>query len=151
MFKLIAAIDEEGGMGKNGGIPWNVGNDLAFFRFMTYGDPVVMGRKTFENTGNLPGRKMIVLTTQEDYDGGHYTTTKPGVKLFVSPHQTTWIGGGKSVYDQYIGEAQEVCLSRIDGTYDCDQFFPMDALEEQYEMIGQFQAEGFEVERYKAK
>lgn len=117
---------------------------------MTFGGTVVSGRKTFENTGNLPGRRMIVLTSQENYDGGDLVaTSKPGVKLYVSPHQTTWIGGGQSVYEQYIGEAEEVCLSRIDGTYDCDTFFPMDTLEEEYEMIGRFQAQGFQAERYR--
>lgn len=150
MFKIIAAVDEDGGLGKAGGIPWSVKNDLSFFRFMTYGNPVVMGRKTFENTGNLPGRDMIVLTSQQDYDKGDFHAhNTSGVRLYTSPHQTTWIGGGASVYKQYIGSADEVVLSHVKGSYNCDVFFPMDALETHYEKIGEFGAEGFTVSRYK--
>jgi len=152
MFRLIAAIDEDGGMGKDGDLPWSIRNDLSFFRFMTFGETVVMGRKTFENTGNLPGRRMIVLSRQEGYDGGDYhARCRSSVKIYAPPQDVTWIGGGKDVYEQYMGEAEEVVLSRINGTYDCDLFFPMDALKEKYEMIGRFQAEGFQAERYKLK
>lgn len=150
MFKIIAAVDEDGGMGKNGDLPWSVKNDLRFFRFMTIGDPVVMGRKTFENTGKLPNRRMIVLTRQEGYNGGDLQAhSTASVKLYVSPMQTVWIGGGKSVYEQYLGTAKEVCLSHVEGSYDCDMYFPMDELEEKYEKIGEFAAEGFTASRYK--
>jgi dihydrofolate reductase len=150
MFKIIAAVDEEGGMGKDGDLPWTIRNDLSFFRFMTIGDTVVMGRKTFENTGKLPNRRMAVLTSQEDYDKGDLQAhSTGGVKLYVSPMQTVWIGGGKSVYEQYLGNADEVVLSHVDGTYDCDMFFPMNRLDQNYEKNAEFEAEGFTVSRYK--
>jgi dihydrofolate reductase len=117
---------------------------------MTIGDTVVMGRKTFENTGKLPNRRMAVLTSQEDYDKGDLQThSTGGVKLYVSPMQTVWIGGGKSVYEQYLGNADEVVLSHVDGTYDCDMFFPMNRLDQNYEKNAEFEAEGFTVSRYK--
>ena len=150
MCKIIAAVDEEGGMGKDGDLPWTIRNDLSFVLFMTIGDTVVMGRKTFENTGSLPNRRMIVLTSREDYDRGDpQAHSTGGVKLSVSPHQTTWMGGGRSVYDQYLGAAEEVILSHVDGTYDCDMFFPMNKLDQNYDKNAEFGAKGFTVSRYK--
>lgn len=137
-------------MGKDGDLPWTIRNDLSFFRFMTIGDTVVMGRKTFENTGSLPNRRMVVLTSQEDYDEGDLQAhSTGGVKLYTSPMNTVWVGGGKSVYDQYLGAAEEVILSHVDGTYDCDMFFPMNKLDKNYEKNAGFEAEGFTVSRYK--
>lgn len=153
MIKMIVAADEEGGIGKGGGIPWSIRNDLSFFRFMTYGDDVVMGRKTYENTPELEGRRLITLTRQDGYDAPRVAST---LREVVSHRQnienkTLWVGGGGSVYLQYMGTADEVILSRIEGSYDCDTFFPMDKLEEHYEMVGRFTAQGFQAQRYKLK
>ena len=148
--KIIAAVDEDGGIGKDGGIPWAVSNDLSFFRFMTYGDDVVMGRKTYENTPDLEGRRVIALTRQDRYDAPRVASN---IRSVISHCRTIedkdlWIGGGRSVYLQYMGTADEVILSHIPGSYDCDVFFPMEELEQKYDRIGSFEAQGFTANRY---
>jgi dihydrofolate reductase len=62
-LSLIVAIDKNGGIGKNGKMPWNIPDDLARFRKITSGHPIVMGRKTYESIGRpLPGRTNIIIT-----------------------------------------------------------------------------------------
>ena len=66
---IIAAANKNFGIGKGGEIPWNVPGDFQFFKSMTYGCTVVVGRKTFENIGMLPGRRFVVLTSDETKEG----------------------------------------------------------------------------------
>ena len=57
VVSLIVAVDEDGGMGMNNRLPWHLPADLAHFKAVTLGKPVIMGRKTYESIGRpLPGR-----------------------------------------------------------------------------------------------
>ncbi|MDJ0756772.1 MAG: dihydrofolate reductase, partial [Ardenticatenaceae bacterium] len=65
---LVAAVDRQGIIGANNGIPWRLSADMRFFRKITSGKPVIMGRKTYESIGRpLPKRLNIVLTRQSGY------------------------------------------------------------------------------------
>ena len=60
---LVAAVARNGIIGANGGLPWRLSSDLKRFKALTWGKPLVMGRKTFESIGRpLPGRETIVVT-----------------------------------------------------------------------------------------
>ena len=157
--KIIAAVDEEFGIGKDGGMPWHVPADFQFFKSMTYGGTVVVGRKTFENTGVLPGRQFLILTSDKSKTGECYGEDKNGritsvryVNSFeevslrsMSTPDPTWIAGGGAVYDHYVGISQDLYLSHIPGIHDCDTFFPdIDS----YSAVGKVPAEGFEFKRY---
>jgi len=62
---LIAAFDNEQAIAKDGEIPWDLPEDQQHFKETTLGHPVIVGRETYENIGNLPGREMIVLSKSE--------------------------------------------------------------------------------------
>ncbi len=65
-ISLLLAADENGVIGKNNQLPWHLPNDLKYFKNLTWGMPILMGRKTFESIGKpLPGRKNIVITRQK--------------------------------------------------------------------------------------
>src|SRR3954453_12323671 len=65
---IIVAMSEEGLIGTEQALPWRLSKDLKRFRELTWGKPVILGRKTFESIGKpLPGRHLIVVTRQLDY------------------------------------------------------------------------------------
>jgi len=62
---IIAALDENNAIGRQGGLPWDLPEDLKHFRRVTMGRPVIMGRRTWESIGRpLPGRLVIVWTSR---------------------------------------------------------------------------------------
>ena len=69
IISILVAADEGGGIGKNGRLPWHLSDDLKNFRRLTMGHHVLMGRRTYEAvTGKLPGRKLLVLSRDPDFD-----------------------------------------------------------------------------------
>ncbi|WP_179468817.1 dihydrofolate reductase [Mycolicibacterium vinylchloridicum] len=96
---LIWAQSTSGVIGRDGGIPWRLPEDLARFKDLTMGHTVVMGRRTWESlpasVRPLPGRKNVVLTRQADYmaDGATVVTGLDGVK-----DENAWVIGGAEVY-----------------------------------------------------
>jgi dihydrofolate reductase len=129
-ISLLAAMDEAGGIGRDGKVPWHLGADLALFKRMTMGHHVLMGRKTFASIGrDLPGRRMIVLSRDQDY-------APPGVSIARSLDQAValaenegenelYIVGGGEVYAQSIGYAQRIYLTRVRTLAGCQVFFPL--------------------------
>jgi dihydrofolate reductase len=126
---LIACTDNKGGIGKDGKMPWNLPEDLARFKRLTMGYPVIMGRKTFESIGRpLPGRVNIVLThdlgwTQE------FVETANSLKEALAIAEATIAGrafviGGAEIYKQALPLASIIELTVIDRDFDCDTFFP---------------------------
>src|SRR5215210_1135429 len=68
IVSLLVAASENNVIGKNNQLPWHLPNDLKYFKNLTWGLPIVMGRKTFESIGKaLPGRKNIVITRNKAY------------------------------------------------------------------------------------
>ena len=68
IISMIVAVSENGVIGKDGDIPWRLSADLQRFKHLTMDHHLVMGRKTYESIGKpLPGRKMVIVTRQEDY------------------------------------------------------------------------------------
>ena len=128
---VIAAVSENGVIGKDGDIPWHYSEDMKHFKETTMGHPVIMGSNTYrslpEDYKPLPGRKNIVLTrsgidTDESVavvnslDEAWETAEKESEKAFVI--------GGASIYEQTLDEADKLVLTRIHDEYDGDTFFP---------------------------
>jgi dihydrofolate reductase len=131
-INMIVAIDNYNGIGKDNKIPWNNPDDLKHFAKLTKGDgqnAVFMGRKTFESIGRpLPRRVNIVLTSQKSYqaDGAICVNTyADAIKECENRAiETLWIIGGSSLYNYYLKEKiNELYITEIKGTYDCDTFF----------------------------
>lgn len=129
---IIAAISENNVIGKDGDIPWHLPEDLKHFKEKTMGNPVIMGRKTFQSLPDdyrpLPGRQNIVLTrsgfepesgdveTAEDLEEGFEIASEHGDCAFVI--------GGASVYREALEDADRMILTRVKRDVDGDTFFP---------------------------
>lgn len=126
---LVAALDEGSVMGADGGIPWYLPEDLRHFKRTTMGHPLVMGRKTYETLPMaLPGRHMIVITHQKDYQAPDaQVVTSLEEALRVARAQNTgaaMISGGATIYDQTLPFADRLILTVVHGNFEGDTFFP---------------------------
>ena len=129
MITLIVAMDLEGGIGKNGGLPWHLSTDLRRFKQITMGSAIVMGRKTYQSIGKpLPGRKNIVITGNPDFD-------EPGVMLArnlveglksaqMDGGQQIFVIGGAQIFEQTLPLAQKIHLTVVHTRAGCQVFFP---------------------------
>jgi dihydrofolate reductase len=129
LLSLIAARAQNGIIGHRGKLPWRMKADLAFFRQVTMGKPMIMGRKTFESLpGLLPGRPHLVVTRNIDFDA-------PGATPFPSlsvalEHAATMttsemiiIGGGE-LYRLALPAVDRIYLTEIQATPEGDTYFP---------------------------
>lgn len=123
-MKIIVAVDEGGGIGLDGKLPWHLPGDLKRFRQLTLGGTVVMGRTTFEGIGRpLPGRQNVVLTRDPAW-------AAPGVEVARSVEAISelsgdvWIIGGAQVYAQFQPLVDTIELTRVHGLHPADAYFP---------------------------
>lgn len=129
-FTIIAAMDENRGIGKNNGLPWHLSADLKHFSTTTKGGTVIMGRKTWDSLPEqyrpLKERLNIVISRSE-------LALPEGVKLAHSLDEAlkqaegkSFVIGGASLYAEAIQHpaCKELLLTEIEGTTDCDAFFP---------------------------
>lgn len=127
-MKAIVAIDHCNGIAKDGKIPWNNPSDMCFFRFMTMGHPVIMGRKTFESLKRpLKGRLNIVLTKEKrpSSDGLIFCDYNFAIRLLETEAMLndTFVIGGEQIYNLFFEERriQELFVTQIHGNFDCDK------------------------------
>ena len=114
-------------IGKDNDMPWHMPADLAHFKKVTLGKPVVMGRKTFESIGRpLPGRKNIVITRNADWqhDGVEVVSSPDEALAKVSDVEEVMIIGGGNIYQQFLPQADNLYLTFIDLDVEGDTKFP---------------------------
>lgn len=123
---IIAAVAANGVIGRGNDLPWRLPADLRRFKALTMGHAVVLGRRTWESIGRpLPGRRMIVLTRQEDW-------TAPGVEvahsldeaLDLAGGETVFVAGGEAVYRAALPRAEALELTRVHAEVEGDARFP---------------------------
>ena len=133
IISLVAAVDSKNGIGLNGKMPWgHIKEDMEFFRGLTTGSTVIMGRITFESLGNkpLPNRKNIVISSEANvayyfkYDNLFYESSLENALLRLLSENQIFIIGGESIYKKAIDYADRIFLTHIDKDYNCDRFFP---------------------------
>lgn len=142
MIRAILACDDNGGVGKDGSMPWpHNSKDLKWFKENTAGHTVVMGSTTWESPQipkPLPKRTNILVTSRKDQFPGaqHYITgdLKHEIGLYAddNPGVITWIIGGANIIEQTLGIIDEFYLSRIPGDYKCDTHLPLDKIEDMF-------------------
>ena len=129
IISLIAAVDQAGGIGKDGKVPWHISADLKYFKRITMGHFVIMGRKTFESIGKpLPGRTNLILSNQSEFQPAN-TVVFHSLESALSysreqGEEEVFIIGGEKVFQQSIPFAQRIYLTKVDNEFDCDVFFP---------------------------
>ncbi len=149
---IIAAVSENGVIGKDGNLPWKIPEELKFFKEQTYGSPVLTGRKTFETIGKvLEGRLNVVISKTKKFSGGNLISFNDIQSAFdyleKNKFEKVFIIGGETVFRQTIEECDGIILSKIKGDYDGDKFFPMEKLKN-LEPVKKVSYEKFEVYYY---
>jgi len=130
---LIVAVARNGVIGKDGGLPWHVSEDLKHFKKTTHGHAVIMGRKTHDSIGRpLPKRRNIVVTRQTGTlfpgcEAAH--SLDEAIALARTTDDCPFIIGGASLYEEALPLATELHLTTIDEDVDGDAYFPEDLSE----------------------
>lgn len=136
---ILAAVADNGVIGRDGGMPWHHPEDLAQFKERTMGHPVVMGRVTYESIvedigGPLPGRTNVVLTTRDlDLPEGAVAADSVGAALDAAETaldareegaDTVFVAGGATVYEQLLPVADRLVLTEVHESPEGDTYFP---------------------------
>jgi len=123
---IIVATDQQGGIGINNTLPWKLPEDLAHFKRLTTGHPILMGRKTFDSIGRpLPNRRNIVITRNPDWrHEGVETVSSVEAAIALLDGAEGYVIGGAEIYKQSLALAQRLIITEIGQTFDCDAFFP---------------------------
>jgi len=123
---MVVAIDAQGGIGINNQLPWHLPEDLAHFKRVTLGRPIIMGRKTFDSIGRpLPGRRNIVVTRNAGWrhEGVEAVTSLEAAIALVGEEEASIIGGAQ-IFHAALDVADKMIVTEIARTFDCDTFFP---------------------------
>jgi dihydrofolate reductase len=130
---IIAGVAEENRViGRDKDLPWHIPEDLQHFKRLTTGHALLMGRRTFESVvhqfgGPLPNRRMAVLTTQgpfEEYPDVETFSSVEAALEALADEEIVFIGGGESIYEQFLLRADRLELTLIEGAYQGDTYFP---------------------------
>ena len=126
---LIWAQDINGGIGKEGKLPWHISEDLQNFKKLTLDSIIIMGRKTWESLPIRPlsKRRNIVLSRKEVPDIEYYTSIKECIeKLNDDNIEKLFVIGGSTVYRNFIYRADELHITQVDNVIEgIDTFFPV--------------------------
>ena len=129
-ISLVAAVARGGVIGRDNGIPWRIPEDMARFRKLTMGHPVVMGRLTWDSLPDrfrpLPGRRNVVVTRNPAWhaDGADRAgSLEEAFRLLDGSTQVFVIGGGQ-LYAAALPVADELLLTEIDEEVEGDTLFP---------------------------
>jgi dihydrofolate reductase len=128
---LVVAVGENAGIGKDGTLPWRLSTDLKFFRKVTLGKPIIMGRRTFESLGRpLDGRSNIVLTRYKDYEAPG-TIVLHSLKEALERAKTIakrdgvdeiMVIGGDSIFREALPLAGRIYLTEVHASPPADVF-----------------------------
>lgn len=128
IVSMIAAVGKNGELGKNNGLIWRLKGDLPFFKRVTMGRPVIMGRKTFQSLpAPLPGRQNIVVTRDPSFSAaGVLIASSPGQALSLcGDAEEVFVIGGGQIYRAFLSLADRLYLTEADaGDPGADAWFP---------------------------
>lgn len=137
-IECIVAMSENRVIGVNNQLPWHLSDDLKYFKQMTMGKAIIMGRKTHESIGRpLPGRTNVVLTSDPAY-------VAPGCVVVNSVEEALKVAealegmvvmGGQSIYEQFIDKVEILYVTQVHTELDGDAFFPNIELQDWEEKI----------------
>lgn len=127
LVSLIAAVAENGVIGRNNALPWRLPADLKHFRHLTVGHPIIMGRRNYESIGRpLPDRTNIVLTRQAGYRAPDTTVVHSLDQAFAAAGNAreVFVIGGAEIYAMAFGRADRLYLTEVHAKVDGDTHFP---------------------------
>lgn len=121
---LVAAVGQNGVIGRDNDLPWRIREDLRHFKQLTLGHTLVMGRKTYDSIGRpLPGRRTVVVTRQPDWsaDGVEVVHT---VEEALKYDGILYVAGGGEIYRQALPYADTLELTEVHQSPEGDITFP---------------------------
>lgn len=132
---IIVAAARNGVIGNNNQLPWHLPQDLKYFKAITLGKPVIMGRKTYESIGRpLPGRTNIVVTRSGDWQADGVVVVNSLEQALVEARKAlanstasvseAMIIGGAEIYRSALPLVERVYLTRVEIEPEGDAFFP---------------------------
>jgi len=125
---LIAAVDKNLAIGKDGKIPWHIKEDLQYFRKNTLNTAMIMGRSTFDSIGKpLPDRQNIVMTRSPANREGviEVLDAASAIKEAKKTSSKISVIGGESIYKEFLPLASKLLITEINITVEgADTFFP---------------------------
>jgi dihydrofolate reductase len=123
---LVVAMDAQRGIGVDNKLPWHLPEDLAHFKRVTLGHPIIMGRKTFDSIGRpLPKRRNIVVTRNAEWqhEGVDVALSLQDAVALVGDELASIIGGAQ-IFTESMALADRMIVTEIDHVFRCDTFFP---------------------------
>lgn len=139
ILSLIAAMSKNRVIGLNNQLPWDIPEDMKYFKDTTFGKPVIMGRKTYESMGRaLPKRPNFVVSRNPEYALSHAKdatvtqTLEAAIELAVPLNDEVFVIGGGELYRKALetGNVDRIYLTVIDREYEGDAFFPKFSLDD---------------------
>ena len=128
---MIYARARNGVIGNQGQLPWHLPEDLAHFKRTTLGQPVVMGRVTWESLPEkfrpLPGRTNVVVSRQTSFKatGAQVVSSLEAAMALFPTNEVVWLIGGAQLYAQALPLASQIVVTEIDADFEGDAFAPM--------------------------
>lgn len=130
-LSLLVAMARNRVIGRNNKLPWHLSADLKHFKFLTMGQTIVMGRKTYESIGKpLPGRTNIIITRQAGYEVPGAIVVRSVDEALLKCEETSsvngesFIIGGEELYRQTLKICQRMYITEIQRDFEGDVFFP---------------------------
>ena len=126
-LSIVVAMDSNRLIGKDNGLPWHLPADLAFFKKLTTGNTILMGRKTFDSIGRpLPNRRNIVITRNADIEitGCEVVNSIEEALSLAQGETEVMVIGGAKLYQQILPIADRLYITQIEGEFDGDTYFP---------------------------
>jgi dihydrofolate reductase len=128
MISIIVAVSEDWGIGKDNRLLWHIPEDLKRFKKLTFGNTLIMGKKTWESLPRkpLPGRKNIVLTDDPD-ELIDYSVTAYSIEDALGKcgnEEEIFVIGGGSVYSQFMPITDRLYITKVHKTAPADVYFP---------------------------
>lgn len=129
MLSIIVATANNNVIGKENKLIWHLPNDLKYFKTLTTGKTIIMGRKTFESLPMiLPNRKHVVLTRDKNYkvddERVKIIYSVEELNTFKNDNEEHFIIGGAEIYNLLMPISEKLYITKIDETFEGDAFFP---------------------------
>jgi len=128
MISIIVAVSEDWGIGKDNELLWHISEDLKRFKSLTFGNTIIMGKRTWESLPRrpLPGRKNIVLTDKEDEIIKNSVTAYSIEDALgkCEKNEEIFIIGGGSIYRQFMPVADRLYITHVHKKAPADIYFP---------------------------
>jgi dihydrofolate reductase len=130
IVSAVVAVDLKNGIGANNKLMWHLPADLKFFKTVTMGFPIIMGRKTYESIGRLlPGRRNVIITRNADYkvEGAEVYGSIEEAIDHCKNEEKVFIIGGAEIFKQSMDHLDEIYQTVVKHTFAADTFMdPID-------------------------